>query len=556
MKIKLPRLFLYLLAIVFIINLFQSFLTELIFDEAYYWHYAQDLAWGYFDHPPMVAFLIKISGFLFSGELGVRFMSCILSAGTIVFLWLLVDSPKKQDYVAYFYILVFSMTLLNAYGFLMLPDTPMLFFTAMFLWLYKKFIHTPSYIMAVALGIVMAALMYSKYHAVLVILFVLLSNVRLVFNKYAWIAVCVALVCYIPHLAWLYENQFVSINYHLFERPNRSYDFNDFTLGYFLNLLALFGLTFPWIYYALFKTKGKDHFTKALLFLTYGVLVFFFLSSFQRRIQTQWLIVICIPLVIIVFNYMLHNETGRKWIYRTGMANIILLLFLRIGLIYEPFFPIVFETHGNREWVQDLYEQVGDIPVIFENSYREAPMYSFYSGVPAYSLNNIYYRQNQYSIDGTEAAVQHRKVLYTAKRFKSGDVNFTSPKGRVYFGNYLEDFESFRKLRCFVSMDNDQIPAQHSTVQIKVYNPYEEEIPINKLKFAAAYLDTFKKVQEVTPMQVRLANGTDTSLGAKDTTVIYATLPASQLANPSYFKITIAENDLIWGLNGSTIKIN
>ena len=96
MQLKLPKLFLYLLGAIFVLNVLQAHFTELIFDEAYYWHYAQNMAWGYSDHPPMVALLIKVSSFFFEEELGVRFMSCILSVGTLLILWLLIDNDKIQ----------------------------------------------------------------------------------------------------------------------------------------------------------------------------------------------------------------------------------------------------------------------------------------------------------------------------------------------------------------------------------------------------------------------------------------------------------------------------
>ena len=32
--------------------------TDIYFDEAYYWQWAQHLDWGYYDHPPLVAWLI------------------------------------------------------------------------------------------------------------------------------------------------------------------------------------------------------------------------------------------------------------------------------------------------------------------------------------------------------------------------------------------------------------------------------------------------------------------------------------------------------------------
>ena len=419
MSQKFPRLFFILLAVLFALNLFQASFTELIYDEAYYWYYAQNMAWGYFDHPSMVAFLIKISSFLFDGELGVRFMSAVLSAGTYILLWLLVDNPKKKDYVVHFFLLVFSFTLMNAYGFLTLPDTSLLFFTVLFLWLYKRFLKNEGIMTAVYLGLVMAALMYSKYHAVLVILFVFLSNYKLIFNKKAWVAVILALICYTPHFVWLYQNDFVSITFHLYERPNQAYSFDEFTLGYFLNIIVIIGLLFYWIYSSFFKFKAKDKFSKALVYLVYGVLIFFFISSFNRRVQAQWAIVISIPLAIIAFNHLLQNTKSRKWMYRIGIVSVILLMYARAWLIYYPLFPMLYETHGNKEWVKELKSKSGDVPVIFENSYRRAPMYEFYSGMPAISLNNYMYRKNQYSIDGSEERVRGKKFCMSQNTEKA-----------------------------------------------------------------------------------------------------------------------------------------
>ncbi len=551
---KLPKILLYLLIALFALNMAQSYFTELIFDEAYYWYYAQNMAWGYFDHPPMVALMIKMSSVFFNGELGVRFISCILSVATFLVLWLLIDNPKKERYGVHFFVLVFSMTLINAYGFFTLPDTPFLFFTALFLLLYKRFIAKPSALLALGLGIVMAALMYSKYHAVLVILFTLLSNIKLVWNKYAWLSVAIALLCYFPHFYWLYENDFVSIKYHLYERPNRAYEFADFTLGYFINLVALFGLTFPWIYKSLYKTKAKDQFTKALLYLTYGVLIFFFISSFNRRIQTQWIIVISIPMAIMAFHYLLENDNAKKWIYRMGLANIAILLLLRIGLVYEPLFPVVYETHGNTRWVGDIKSQIGDMPVVFENSYRSAPMYAFYSGSPTYSLNNIMYRQNQYSIDDSEAKVQHQKILYVSKYTKSGDITLNWPDGTVFYGNYMDNFESFRKLRCYVAEKNIKLNTDQE-LTLKVFNPYETNIPLEKIKFGIAYLNDYKQVMETLPLPMTPKNKEALTIKAKDTTKFTFKLPKSKMEDPGFFKISISENGLYMGINGDNIKL-
>ncbi|WP_289038477.1 glycosyltransferase family 39 protein [uncultured Zobellia sp.] len=554
MKSKLPRIFLTLLGIGFLLNLLQSYFTPLIFDEAYYWHFAQNMAWGYFDHPSMVAVLIKISSFFFNGELGVRFMSCILSSATLFILWNIVDHPKKKDYVVHFFVLVYSMTLLNAYGFLTLPDTPLLFFTALLLYVYKRFIEKPDLFWGIVMGITMAGLMYSKYHAALVIIFILLSNLKLVLNKYAWLSVIVALLCYVPHFIWLYENEFVTINYHLFDRPNDPYNFNKYTLGFFVNLVAIFGFTFPWIYWGLFKAKASDKFTRALLFLIFGVLIFFFISSFNRRIQTQWIIVISIPLIIVVFRFMMENEIAKKWIHRMGLVNIAIILFLRAGLIYEPMSPIYYETHGNIELIKDVTDEVGNTPLVFENSYRNAPMFAFYSGNDTYSLNNESYRLNQYSIDDSESKVQHKKILYLSKRSSDAELTFIKSDGTKMYGKYIDNFETFRKLRTLLEGPISFDFGQEQTFEL--YNPYDFDIDLNKLTFNVAYMNASKKVKDRLPIKAQLKNSSVTHIKAKDTLTYTFKFPKPRKLNdPKYVRIGIMENRLNYGINGRNTKL-
>src|SRR6195256_3581886 len=54
--------------------------TPLTFDEAYYWMWSKHLAGGYYDHPPMVAVVIR-SGTMIAGdtEFGVRLVSVLLA---------------------------------------------------------------------------------------------------------------------------------------------------------------------------------------------------------------------------------------------------------------------------------------------------------------------------------------------------------------------------------------------------------------------------------------------------------------------------------------------
>jgi hypothetical protein len=56
-----------------LLNLLQAAFSPLDADETYYWMYASQLDWGYFDHPPAVAVLVALGRDWLPGALGLRF---------------------------------------------------------------------------------------------------------------------------------------------------------------------------------------------------------------------------------------------------------------------------------------------------------------------------------------------------------------------------------------------------------------------------------------------------------------------------------------------------
>ena len=76
----------------FVVNLLQGIFTEIQEDEAYYSLYGEHLAWGYFDHPPMVGLMTFLSSIFFSGALGVRFFTIIASCLSLWVMWLIAIS--------------------------------------------------------------------------------------------------------------------------------------------------------------------------------------------------------------------------------------------------------------------------------------------------------------------------------------------------------------------------------------------------------------------------------------------------------------------------------
>src|SRR5665647_2268018 len=95
---KITKVLLFFLIVWGGLNLLQAFLTPLNNDEAYYWMYSKYLDWGYFDHPPMIALMIKTGYLLFRDELGVRLLVVISEVFTLLIIWSLLDQSVRQDY--------------------------------------------------------------------------------------------------------------------------------------------------------------------------------------------------------------------------------------------------------------------------------------------------------------------------------------------------------------------------------------------------------------------------------------------------------------------------
>ena len=183
-KIKNPELLIWLgIGLWWMINLIQAGFTELADDEAYYHMFAERLAWGYFDHPPVTALLVWAGERLFGGELGVRFFFTVLQPLYLWILWRLIRPADAGRRDAALFVVVSAATLmLQLYGFIAVPDGPLMLTAALFLLTFKRF--TEGRRMAwLWMGVAMALMAYSKYHGALVVLFALAATPPRVFLR-------------------------------------------------------------------------------------------------------------------------------------------------------------------------------------------------------------------------------------------------------------------------------------------------------------------------------------------------------------------------------------
>ena len=222
-----------------LINWAQAFATQLDPDEAYYWVYASQLAPGYYDHPPAVALMIAAGYQLFANELGVRLLTGLLHVGTLVGIWVLVGKPSGKKNTWLLIAMLTAMPMLQVYAFITTPDVPLLFFGVWYLVGFRRFLKQPSAGRALLLGVLMAALLYSKYHGLVWIGLIGLAHFRtLVRQPWFYIAAAIGFVLFLPHLYWQYDHNFPSFTYHLSGRDD-PYEFKH-TTSYLLNQVAIF----------------------------------------------------------------------------------------------------------------------------------------------------------------------------------------------------------------------------------------------------------------------------------------------------------------------------
>ncbi len=440
------QLFLLILFIWFLLNVIQALFTEIGNDESYYWVYSQYLDWGYFDHPPMIALLIKI-GTIIAGNslLGVRLTIMLMQIVFLLVLYQLLNIKDTKENIFLFFIVSSSIVMLQAYGFIATPDSPLLFFTVLFLWSYRFYVSNDYSLKgALLLSVCMAGLMYSKYHGAFVILLIIFSNLSLLKKKSFYFAIIISIVLYVPHILWQFNHDFPSLKYHLVER-SRGFEWNNL-IDYILNQLPVFNpFTLIAGIYVLIKRKERDFFERALKFLMAGFLIFFTVWTFKSRVEPHWTIAALVPMIILIIREAIENIKLKRYLYKVVAPSIILILTARIFLMID-ILPIETEWHGDKQKVLDLYAIAGDRPVVFTSGFQMPSKYRFYTKKESHAMGALNYRNTQYDIWNFDEDYRDIPVVLDFRSDTTG-VEPTKSGESIFNLKEVEYYQPFKRLR-------------------------------------------------------------------------------------------------------------
>jgi 4-amino-4-deoxy-L-arabinose transferase-like glycosyltransferase len=407
-------------------NLLVVLGTELAHDEAYYWLFSQNLAWGYFDHPPMAAWLIYLTEWL-GGELGVRLSYVLCMQATAYLLSKMV--PKENQKLVWLGVNIFP--LLAYAGVFAIPDGPLVFFSALWLWQLQRSLNKDNYQNAFLLGLITALLFYSKYHGVLFIVGTLLALPHLLFRPTLWLAALVGLIFFAPHVWWQWTHGFATFRYHFLDRPGVSFGLQQPLYYLFIQLFLPGLLLAPLIWKQFYTQISINSFERALKGMTWFVVIFFFISTFNKKLEANWTVAAGIPLLLFVSmgDFLKQNE---RWIMRLGFVSLAIIFISRLILITPPAwhgFERGHEVHGWKSWAAHVEKQAPNCRLA-ANSYQIASKLSFYLQRDVPSLN-VKSRLNQFEFwDWDKKWNSDEEICWVKQQSKPGLNSINGPDGK------------------------------------------------------------------------------------------------------------------------------
>ena len=397
---------------------------ELAHDEAYYWLYSHHLDWGYFDHPPMVAVIIKLFSFLPHSELSVRLGFILLQLVGSILLLKLVPVGRKLTAL----LLFFAFPLASYSGLLALPDLPLLFMSIVYCLLLKRYLENDDKFTMVALAMVIAMLLYSKYHGIMLIFFTILAIPKLLTKKSFYGVALFSILFFLPHMLWQYDHNFATLKYHFFERPKSDFNVKRL-LEYSLTQIGLAGaLVGPVVWWTIVKKKTENDFERALKWICLGTFFFFFISTFSKKFEANWTIFLAAPLIVL-------SVTSDIWSRRWAKS----LLYLSLGIVFFPRYLLTInpekaplkrlkEFHGWKVWANTV-DQKCQGPIL-ANTYQMASKLSYYLKQPIHALN-YHSRKNQFDFWApSQDYYPSRVVCFVSDKKDFGGEILETPEGK------------------------------------------------------------------------------------------------------------------------------
>ena len=393
------------LFLVFFLKLTLALWIPVFPDEAYYWVWSKNLALSYFDHPPMIAYLLYLgellrslfpTNFPYTDGL-VRLPGIVLSQFTLVVLVKIYSKYVSSNSVLLFTWILAACPLIGVGSIIMTPDIPVIFFWVLsafiFLELISKLSDQNSSSKSILkyfliLGVSLGLGFLSKYHIVLMVpifiaalffdrqKFRFVENTKIILFGVA-LTICSGLLTCLPVIFWNFQRDWISFKFQINHGLGANNWEPEWTLTY---LLGQVFILFPPLIVTVWKFCRKAQY-KTLVLLALFPWGFFLFSSFKGVVEANWPIVGFPFLLMSIVGNSANSKMIKGYFYYHGVILLIFFgIFIYPGIV--PYFEKLYEPKELMEVAKDLDSNTRT----FGSSYQISASLWFQKRVPIYKV--------------------------------------------------------------------------------------------------------------------------------------------------------------------------
>ena len=450
--------------------------TLLIDDEAYYAMYARHLSWGYIDHGPIIAYLIRLFTIFGENSFTVRLGALTLLIILTVFLYRFGKTYFNEATGIIMSLGVSSNMLFHTNAVVITPDAPLAFFTIMaIIYYYKAYFVDAKYFWAagVLLGLAALSKVSALFPAVGIILFpFVIQDKRHFLSDFRFYGSLVtALLVFTPFIIWNLQNDLAFVRYQG-NHITASGSWSDFS-GLWLGLLVTIGPVF--FYYSVIKPflllKRLPSISHRLTYFTFATIVpaaYFLVHSVFSRMEVNW------PAPIFSGGLFLFGILlGENWpvyrkrlIFQVGFS--LVLIFTITVQTFWPFLPVKGKAdvtnryHIYNAFPSELKAYLQAHPKL-QNKRLIADNYQ----IP--SMINFYLNPR---LEASALSINYHKTLYSFLHqdgiFVGNDFLFLK-RGKSFPKKFVPYFEEASLLQLFESKRVGQKVAMYSLWSVNNY---------------------------------------------------------------------------------------
>ncbi len=316
-------------------------------DEAYYWLWSQHPAWGYFDHPPMIAWLIRAGTWVLGDTpLGVRLAGVVLSLPATWLVWRAAALILKDEDRAALAALFFNLTIMVSAELLAAtPDMPSTVTACAFVYGLAQVQASGNGKWWLAVGVAAGLGLLSKFSALFLgagaLIWLVadrdarpgadaLNKTKWLTTAWPYLGAALALLIWAPALIWQSQHHWETFAFQ-FGRVGTGH----FTLRFLGEFLAAqFGMASPLIFVlmgiGLWRATKRDSNQLMLALLVWTALGYFLQHSLHDRVQGNWPCFIYPALAILAAGAVSGTGALRKVSMIAAPSAAVLLLALYV----------------------------------------------------------------------------------------------------------------------------------------------------------------------------------------------------------------------------------